>query len=69
MLVKLRQDGAELQDKAAMVSRQMNRTLKDLTRRPIHRLVVAFEPVFDGDLRCFLGFGCDRFLGRRRISD
>ena len=42
MLIKLREDGAELQDEAAMVSRQMNRTLQDLTRRPIHRLVVAF---------------------------
>ena len=57
MLVKLGQDGAELQDEAAMVPSQMNRTLQDLTCWPIRRLVVAVEPVFECDLRNFLGFG------------
>ena len=57
MLVKLRQDGAELQDEAAMVPSQMNRALQDLTCRPVRRLVVAVEPIFECDLRNFLGFG------------
>ena len=57
MLVKLGQDGAELQDEAAVVPSQMNRALQDLTCRPVCRLVVAVEPVFECDLRNFLGFG------------
>lgn len=56
MLVKLRQNGAELQDEAAVVPSQMNRALQDLTCRPVCRLVVAVEPVFECDLRSFLGF-------------
>ena len=57
MLVKLGQDGTELQDEATVVPSQMNRTLQDLTCRPIRRFAVAVEPVFECDLRNFLGFG------------
>ena len=69
MLVKLRQDSAELQYETAMVPCQMNRTLQDFTCRTVRRLVVALEPVLNGDLRSFLGFSRDCLLDRSCLSD
>ena len=56
MLIQLRQNGTELKDEATVVPSQVNRTFKNLTWRPIRRLVVTLKPVFDAYLGCFLGF-------------